>query len=27
LSYEVLCAQVYATGLELVERRLPPQNF
>jgi hypothetical protein len=24
LSYEVLCARVYGTGLELLERRLPP---
>ena len=24
LSYEVLCAKVYGTGLELSERRLPP---
>jgi len=23
ISYEVLCAQVYATGLQLIERRLP----
>jgi hypothetical protein len=24
LSYEILCAQIYGTGLELIERRLPP---